>query len=536
MPLILFRDENPIALVVHATVRDILAALDGLGEPLAAPVAASEAVDFTRLRRVLVEALKSALQIPVLEKAAHILRRVGTAKILQVQVLVEIDVGRILRPRLRLFDIRLRFGAFPLVRLGINVIEGKASEGSRPLVAALAAVQDIDDRRHRLPAASALQVLPQVWVSVLRRLDLPHPYFGVRHRYVFLEPPGTAVSEANRRLHSLKGRRLILPEVHALPGDFFLQFFESHVVLDKAAIVRIAYLVRFRHAGGQKCQFIRHVHVLPEINNQAHQRALHGRKLRQDLRDIPLTIIDDGRARLGDDRIEMILFYCAQVRPSGDVRAHGDIIDMLDSLGFQPSEKPLRVVEIHQRRRRRHHGNGLPRRQILKKTVRVVHVIPRVMVAGRQASPAVDAVGIVHPHFSRAVGRDVRLIRHIHRAGIDAFVATGATILTGHNSIHKNLPPKRHIPMQPVSPESKISPKKNRQCRKNASASSSCRQNSRITENGQRIFVSFIIVSNCLFFSRINRLGNSRRALLGMHRIILNCFSYEMRKRKSQQQ
>ena len=90
-----FGGEDTVPLKVDAAVGNVLAALDGLGEALAASVAAGETVDLPRRRRHLPKALENVLQIFVVEEAVNVFCRVAAAEIVDVQVLVKIDERRV---------------------------------------------------------------------------------------------------------------------------------------------------------------------------------------------------------------------------------------------------------------------------------------------------------------------------------------------------------------------------------------------------------------------------------------------------------
>ena len=87
--------------------------------------------------------------------------------------------------------------------------------------------------------------------------------------------------------------------------------------------------------GGQGSELCVDAEVLPEVYCRAEYRRLHRREVRKSLLAVFEHIINDSRAGLRDELLSGILLEIPDMRPCADIRAEGDIVDVLYAVAAQ---------------------------------------------------------------------------------------------------------------------------------------------------------------------------------------------------------
>ena len=87
--------------------------------------------------------------------------------------------------------------------------------------------------------------------------------------------------------------------------------------------------------GGQGSELCVDAEVLSEVYCRAEYRRLHRREVRKSLLAVFEHIINDSRAGLRDELLSGILLEIPDMRPCADIRAEGDIVDVLYAVAAQ---------------------------------------------------------------------------------------------------------------------------------------------------------------------------------------------------------
>jgi hypothetical protein len=122
---------------------------------------------------------------------------------------------------------------------------------------------------------------------------------------------------------------------------------------------------------------------------------------------VDLTVGGDGRAGLGDDKgFRLIPIQIPQVGPNTDIHPQGRIVDPLHPQGTEKGKEPFPLGKVGFERRIDNQGKGKPRGKILKKTIKIIQVKPRVMFTYPDTGPAGYTLGMVNRYFD--IGKFIR--------------------------------------------------------------------------------------------------------------------------------
>lgn len=151
-----------------------------------------------------------------------------------------------------------------------------------------------------------------------------------------LESARSGVDSAHDTLRAAEFERgalsLLVGEVEALFLEKLPEVLECDVVVNDAGHAEFVLLC---DTGGQGSELCVDAEVLPEVYCRAEYRRLHRREVRKSLLAVFEHIINDSRAGLRDELLSGILLEIPDMRPCADIRAEGDIVDVLYAVAAQ---------------------------------------------------------------------------------------------------------------------------------------------------------------------------------------------------------
>ena len=151
-----------------------------------------------------------------------------------------------------------------------------------------------------------------------------------------LESARSGVDSAHDTLRAAEFERgalsLLVGEVEALFLEKLPEVLECDIVVNDAGHAEFVLLC---DTGGQGSELCVDAEVLPEVYCRAEYRRLHRREVRKSLLAVFEHIINDSRAGLRDELLSWILLEIPDMRPCADIRAEGDIVDVLYAVAAQ---------------------------------------------------------------------------------------------------------------------------------------------------------------------------------------------------------
>ena len=273
-------------------------------------------------------------------------------------------------------------------------------------------------------------ILPQEFISLCLSLDLTdNLFFSEEMFHIFPQ-------SARHRIKASKSVfQFILVGLTASVAvpDILHQFPEGHIVLYHAMRVPVRNFQLLCNAGADECDAVRDMHVLLHVYCHTHHRAVYRHKSRYQLRYVSFHIVYDCRTGLGDSSGEIMFRDIFQIAPCRDVCAKGNATDMIYSLFLEQSQYLLIFRRIVCNECRRNDDRYLfACRKILKESVRVILIVPRIMLAGIKAGAARNTHFAVH----RDLPRLCRIVRRQHRTCPHTLVAAGTIVIRKNQSVH----------------------------------------------------------------------------------------------------
>ena len=196
-------------------------------------------------------------------------------------------------------------------------------------------------------------------------------------------------------------------------------------------VPRVANLVFLGYAGTDKCELVCYVQIFFCVNRRAHQRALNRNKLWYQLWNIMFYIIDNCRAWLRNAALKMMFCYVLDISPCSNVSPKAYTYDTVRAQLFKSAKYlPIFIRIICRKCRCPQNRYFLTLCKRCKKFLRVIHKIPRMVLAGIKAGAACNASVPVHFYPLLPVLHLDRPVRHNDRTDRNAFI-TADTVVIG---------------------------------------------------------------------------------------------------------